>query len=177
MIRLSPLQIVGGIVLLALLVLAGVRIRAYGDARYEAGQAKVQAKWDKAAERGRIRVEELKAAAGKVTVRTETVYQDRVITIREKGDAIVREVPVFVPAGSPDLPGGWRLLHDAAARGEPVPDAADIPDAASVPAQDAASTVAANYAQHIEIAAGLTSLQDWVREQCRANPPPEGCGA
>lgn len=176
MIRLSPLQIVAGILLICLLVLAGVRIRAYGEARYEAGQAEVQGKWDKAVERGRIRVEELKAAAGKVTVRTETVYQDRVITIREKGNAIVREVPVFVPDGSCDMPGGFRLLHDAAAGNQPVPDAADIPDAAPVTAQDAAATVAGNYATCHQTGQQLISLQDWVRDQCKANPPPEGCG-
>ncbi len=177
MIRLSPLQIVAGIVLVCLLVLAGVRIHAYGEARYEAGQAQVQGKWDKAVERGRTRLEELRAAASQVTVRTEKVYVDRIKTIREKGDAIVRKVPVFVPAGSCDLPGGFRLLHDAAAGGEPVPDPADIPDAAPVPAQEAAATVTGNYSTCQQTSQQLVSLQDWVRQQCKANPPAEGCGS
>lgn len=175
MIRVSPLQVIGIAVAVLLIALGIQRLQAYGKARYEAGRAEVQADWDKAKERGRKEIERLQGEAGKVTVKTETVYVDRVRTIREKGDAIVREVPVFIPAGSPDLPGGFRLLHDAAAGGESVPDAADLADAAPVPAQDAASTVAANYAQYLEVAARLTSLQDWVREQCRVNPPPAGC--
>lgn len=173
--RLSPLQIAGLVAVLVVLVVTGLRIKAYGDGRYDAGKAAVQKDWDAAVERGRKELARLKAAAGKVTVRTETVYVDRVRTIREKGDAIVREVPVFVPAGSCELPGGFRLLHDAAAADEPVPDPAGIPDAAPVPAQIAATTVTGNYTTCHETAQRLTSLQDWVMGQCKANPPPEGC--
>lgn len=163
--------------LAALAVVAGVL--GYGHMREREGVSKgrqaVQAEWDEAVDRGREEVERLKAEAGKVTTVVETKYVDRVVTIREKGDAIVREVPVFVPAGSCDLHGGFRLLHDAAASAGPVPEAASIPDAAPVPAQTATATVAGNYAICHENAARLTSLQEWVRGQCEANPPPEGC--
>lgn len=172
----DPIKAAIAIVLLAVLAVFGWRIHAYGEARYEAGQAATQAEWDKAIERGRKEVERLRTAAGKVTVRTEIQYRDRVKVIREKGDAIVREVPVFVPAGSV-LPGGFRLFHDAAAANGAVPDPAAIPDAAPVDAQAVAGTVADNYATYHEVAERLTSLQDWVMAQCRANPPPEGCGA
>lgn len=174
---LDPIRTAILVAILAVLALVGWRIHAYGEARYEAGQANVQAKWDKSVERGRKEVERLRTAASKVTVRTEVQYIDRVKVIREKGDAIIREVPVFVPAGSGELGGGFRLLHDAAATGGPVPDAAGIPDAAPVPAQDVAATVLPNYADYHEVAARLTGLQDWVFAQCKANPPPEGCGA
>ena len=176
MVSIDPIKAAIAAVVAILLALGLWRIHAYGEARYAAGQANVQAKWDKSVERGRKEVERLRAEAGKITVRTEVQYIDRVKVIREKGDAIVREVPVFVPAGSPDLPGGFRLLHDAAAAAGPVPDAAGIPDAAPVPAQAVAATVAGNYAIAHETAARLTALQDWVRQQCMANPPPEGCG-
>ena len=161
----------------ALAVVAGVL--GYGHLREREGGNKgrqaVQAEWDAAVERGREEVDRLKAAAGRVTTVVETKYVDRIVTIREKGDAIVREVPVFVPAGSCDLPGGFRLLHDAAAAAGPVPEAAGIADAAPVPAQAATATVAGNYATCHEDAARLTSLQEWALEQCLANPPPEGC--
>lgn len=160
--------------LLVLLALGGWRIHAYGNARYAAGQANVQGKWDQAVARGQKELARLRAEAGKVTVRTEVQYIDRIKVIREKGDAIVREVPVFVPAG-PVLPGGFRLLHDAAAANGPVPDPAGIATAAPVPAQTAAATVAGNYGTCHETAQRLTSLQAWVRGQCKANPPPEGC--
>lgn len=172
----APYALVIKVVALVLLFGFGLwKLHAYGEARYEAGQANVQAKWDKSVERGRKEVERLRTAASKVTVRTETVYVDRVKVIREKGNALVREVPVFVSADSDDLPGGWRLLHDAAARGESVPDTSAIADAAPVTAQDAATTVIDNYAASHEIAQRLISLQDWVRDQCKANPPPEAC--
>lgn len=161
----------------ALAVVAGVL--GYGHLReregVEKGRHAVQADWDAAVERGREEVDRLKAAAGRVTTKVETKYVDRVVTIREKGDAIVREVPVFVPDGSCDLPGGFRLLHDAAAAAGPVPEAAGIADAAPVPAQTATATVAGNYSACHENAARLSSLQDWVLGQCLANPPPEGC--
>lgn len=173
---LRPYAAIAKWVVLALLVaFISWRIHAYGAAKFKAGQASTQAKWDAAVERGRKEVERLRTAAGKVTVKTETVYVDRVKVIREKGDAIVREVPVFVPAGAAQLPGGFRLLHDAAAAGGPVPEAAGIADAAPVDAQAAASTVTGNYAEFHEVAQRLTSLQDWVLAQCKANPPPEGC--
>lgn len=171
----DPIRTAIVIALLGVLAFLGWRIHAYGEARYAAGQANVQAKWDKSVERGRKEVERLRTAAAKVTVRTEIQYIDRVKVIKEKGDAIVREIPVFVPAGSGQLGGGFRLLHDAAANGGPVPDAAGIAHAAPVPAQDVAATVLVNYPGAHETAARLTALQDWVYEQCRLNPPPEGC--
>lgn len=152
------------------------QVIAFGSRRYAEGEAAVQAKWDEAVRRGEREVQRLKAEAGKVTVRTETVYVDRIKTIREESDAIVREIPVFVPAGACELPGGFRLLHDAAARGGAVPDPAALADAAPVAAQDATRTVAENYGACGETAQRLTSLQDWVAEQCRRNPPAEGCG-
>lgn len=172
----APYMLAIKIGVLVLLVGFGLwKLHAYGEARYEAGQANVQADWDKSVEKGRVRLAELKAAAGRVTVRTETVYVDRIKTIRLRGEEIVREVQVFVPAGSAELSGGFRLFHDAAAGNQPLPDAAAITHAAPVDAQTVARTVADNYAASHEIAQRLTSLQDWVRDQCKANPPPEGC--
>lgn len=161
---------------LALLIaLVWWQIAAYGSRRYGAGEAAVQAKWDESVRRGEKELARLKAAAGKITIQKETVYVDRIKVIREKGDAIVRAVPVFVPAGAAELPGGFRLLHDAAASGVAIPAAAGIADAAPVDAQAAAFTVLGNYAEYHVVAERLISLQDWVLAQCKANPPPEGC--
>lgn len=175
MIALDPIKATIAAVVLALLLVGGFKIKRYGDSRFDAGKAAVQKDWDAAVERGRAEIARLKAEAGKVTVKTETVYVDRIKTIREKGDAIVREVPVFVPAGTCELPAGFRLLHDAAAGNQPVPDPSGIAHAAPVDAQTVASTIASNYAAYHETAQRLTSLQDWVAGQCKANPPPEGC--
>ena len=172
----DPIKAVIALALVAVLALCGWKVHIYGKTRYKAGQADVQAKWDKANAKAQAEIARLREAAGKVTVRTETVYVDRVRTIREKGNDIIRNVPVYVPAGSPDLPAGFRLLHDAAAANSPVPASPGVTDAAPVSAQAATVTVAANYAIAAENAARLTGLQDWVRQQCQSNPPPEGCG-
>lgn len=101
-----------------------------------------------------------------------TQYVDREVvkTVREVQvvtETIIKEVPVYVPSDAPDLPGGWRLLHDAAARGE-VPDPARIPDAAAVAAAAAAETVAANYGACRENAERLSAFQQWARQQLSA---------
>ncbi len=148
----------------------------YGSTRYNAGEGSKQAEWDAAVERGQAELARLRAESGKITIQTETVYVDRVRTIREKGDEVIREIPVYIPADSPDLAGNWRLFHAAAVGEGPLPDPAGLTDAVPVGAQAFAATVAANYARFNENAARLTALQSWVRAQCRANPPPEGCG-
>jgi hypothetical protein len=141
----------------------------YGHTRYNAGRVDVQAKWDKATERGKVEVARLKSEAGKVTVRVETKYIDRVKTIREKGETIVQKVPVYISRDLPELPGAWRVLHDAASQGA-VPGSAEFTDAAPVAPQDAASTVTANYAICLANAEQLRGLQEWVSEQKRLNP-------
>lgn len=159
---------------LLVIVAIAVPIKNYGDKRFDAGKADVQAEWDAAVARGKADVERLKTEATKVTVKTETIYVDRIKTIREKGNVIERRIPYYV-AADVDLPGGWRLLHDDAAAGT-VSDAADLADAAPVDAQTAAAGVTDNYLTCHETRQQLVSLQDWVYRQCRANPPPEGCG-
>lgn len=79
-------------------------------------------------------------------------------------ETIVKEVPVYVPVDTPPLPAGWRVLHDAAARGQ-VPSPSAIPDAAPVAAQDAAATVAANYGACRADQARLRGLQEWITRQ------------
>lgn len=172
----DPIKAAVAAVVLALLLLGGCQIKKYGDSRYDAGKAKVQEDWDKSRAKGRKEVERLQAAAGKVEIKTVVEYRDRVKTIRLKGEEILREVEVFVPNGSCTLPGGFRLLHDAAAGNQPLPDPAAAADAAPVDAQTAARTVASNYQQCHEDAARMTELQDYVYELCLTNPPPEGCG-
>lgn len=98
-------------------------------------------------------IEEMHKAASTATEKAveirevETIkYVDRVKTIREKADVIEKQVYVYLPRGTADLPGGFRLLHDAAATGVPIAEGVSGDDAYPVPAADAASTIASNYA-------------------------------
>lgn len=105
--------------------------------------------------------DEKRAAITPPIVKKEAAAQIKIRTITQ---TIIKKVPVYVQATDCPMPGGFRVLHDAAAHGE-LPDAARIPDAAAVPAQDVASTVAENYGTCREVAQRLTSLQEWVRAQ------------
>lgn len=138
----------------------------YGHMRYNAGEADVQAKWDKAVEKQRQADATIKPKQDAVTVRVETKYVDRIKVVREKGATIIKEVPRYVSSTDCPLTPGWRVLHDAAAAGE-LPSPAAVADAAAVPAATAAETVAGNYGTCHETEQRLISLQEWVREQSK----------
>lgn len=106
-----------------------------------------------------LRIERKASAAAReaLSARAESTARIQYVT-----KEIIREVPVYVPAGTPDLPGGWRVLHDAAATGSP-PDPARSADAAAVAAQDAAGTVVDNYGTCRDTADQLEKLQQWIR--------------
>jgi hypothetical protein len=142
---------------LALLALAGALL-AYGWVK---GAGHVQARWDAATTKDSLHVAVVKQKQADATVQVVTQYVDRVRTVHVAGEAIIKEVPVYVPSDSPALPGGFRVLHDAAV-GE-LPDPARAADAPAVPAQDVAATVAANYLICRENAEQLMALQEWAR--------------
>ncbi len=109
----------------------------------------------------KAQIAQLEIDAQKETIRVVTKYIDRVQTVYVQGETIIKEVPIYVPSDTPDLPAGFRVLHDAAASGE-LPDPSRIADAAPVPAQDAARTVIGNYTTCRATAEQLIALQDWI---------------
>jgi len=147
---------------------------AYGEWKERQGARERQALWDAAAtaeaQERRALEAELEGARSKVTVKVVTETVEVVRTVQVKGDTIVKQVPVYVPLDTPPLPGGWRLLHDAAARNEPLPAAPGGVAAEPVSAQDAAATVAANYAAcHAELTKAV-GLWNWATEQAKIAP-------
>jgi hypothetical protein len=136
---------------------------------YDAGKESKQKDWDAAVARGIIEAEKLKKKQVIVTTKIETVYVEKVRTVYEKGETIVKQVPVYVPADAPDLPGSLRVFHDAAA-GNFLPDASRIPDASPVELATFAGTVASNYTVCHVNSVRLEGLQTWVREQQGLNP-------
>ena len=137
---------------------------------YVKGARSVQADWDAAVVKESLTVARVQVAQAQVTEHVVTQYVDRVRTVREAGETIVKEVPVYVPAqcdADGRLPAGWRVLHDAAASGQPA-DPARVADAQPVAPDAAAATVARNYLTCRETAEQLTALQQWVIEQGRA---------
>ena len=130
---------------------------------YRWGAGNVQARWDADKKAMQLAIAEAKAKQGETKVEVITKFVDRVQVVREKGQTIIKEVPKYVPITTPDLPGGFRVLHDAAVRSE-LPDPTSVADAAPVAAQDATATITDNYRVCHENAEQLTALQEWVRE-------------
>jgi hypothetical protein len=138
----------------------------YGERRHAHGAAEVQGRWDAAATIEAQQRRDTEAKQDKVTTKTVIEYVDRVRTIRVKGDTIIKEVVKYVPLDTPDLPPGFRVLHDAAAANE-LPDASRIATSEPVSAQVATETVAGNYtACHVELEK-LAKLWNWAEDQSR----------
>ena len=136
------------------------------------GAASVQAEWDAERAAQTITVLRVKVAQAEVTERVVTRYVDRVRVVREQADAVIREVPIYVPQSCDAdgrLPAGWRVLHDAAASGGAA-DPSTVAHAQPVAPDTAAETVARNYGTCRETAEQLTALQQWVREQAAVQP-------
>lgn len=149
------------------LLLGGVILfLGYSYWLYNKGQQNIQDKWDAAIARGKPIVAQLKEDAKKVNVRVETVYVDRVKVIREKGDTIIKEVTKYIPASTPDLPGGFRLLHDAAATSR-FPSETELPGA-PVSVRDATETIALNYERCLIWQTELQGWDQWYQDQYQA---------
>ena len=150
--------------LLALAAL-GVALVGFGWIK---GASHVQAQWDAAIQQQALQTAAARERQAQATVKVVTQYVDRVRVVREKGDTIIKEVPVYVPVQADaacTINRGFVRLHDAAAAGE-LPEPARDADAAAtgIAISAVAGTVAANYQTCHENAEQLRALQTWVTE-------------
>lgn len=134
---------------------------------FHRGEANTQAEWDKSIERGKALVADLKSKQGKIETKIIREYVPKVQVIHEKAKTIEKLVPVYIPIDTPDLPAGFRILHDASATNT-VPSASSRVDAQPVPVKDVAETLNFNYELcHVE-REKLKSLWKWASEQHHA---------
>ena len=132
------------------------------------GAGHVQAQWDAAVQQQALQATAVREEQAQATVEVITEYVDRVRVVREKGDTIIKEVPVYVPVQADaacTINRGFVRLHDAAAGGA-LPEPARDTDAAAagIALSAVAGTVASNYQTCHETAEQLRALQTWVRE-------------
>ena len=150
--------------LLALVLLAAALI-GFGWIK---GAGHVQAQWDATAQQQTLQTATIRQRQAEATVKVVTQFVDRVRIVREKGDTIIKEVPVYVPVQADaacTINRGFVRLHDAAAAGELPEPARDADAAAAGLALSAvAGTVAANYQACHENAEQLKALQAWASE-------------
>lgn len=131
------------------------------------GVEHVQAKWDAAVRQETLHAATVRQKQAEATVKVVTKYVDRVRVVREEGDTIIKEVPVYVPVQADaacTINRGFVRLHDAAAAGE-LPEPAGDADApaAGIALSAVAGTVAVNYQTCHENAEQLRALQAWVK--------------
>ena len=132
------------------------------------GAGHVQSQWDAAVHQQTLQIAAVRQRQAEATVQVVTRYVDRVRVVREKGDTIIKEVPIYVPVQADaacTINRGFVRLHDAAAAGE-LPEPARDTDAAAagIALSAVAGTVATNYQTCHENAEQLRALQGWVRE-------------
>jgi hypothetical protein len=140
------------------------------------GAGHVQTPWDAAVQKQTQQAAAVRERQAQATVKVVTQYVDRVRIVRETGETIIKEVPVYVPVQADAacaINRGFVRLHDAAAAGE-MPEPARDADAAaaSIALSAVAGTVVANYQTCHENAEQLRALQVWVREMGAAKQTP-----
>lgn len=151
-----PIQLLIGLVS-AMLIAAG----SYNFGRHVAeGEAATQQYNLAVAYAGEIRAEQGKAdqlAADLSAARSRQTQKDRAIT-----KEITRYVEVTAPDRRCQLPGTWRMRHDAAATGTPAsPEAGPVADGSADHVEDAAAleTIGENYQAARECFAKLIGWQ------------------
>lgn len=136
----------------------------YANGR-ESGRAEVQARWDHEVRQSEDAARAQAAAQQKAVAQTMGRYEKQTARERVVYRDIIKEVPSYVPSDLPMLPGPFRMLHDAAATGSPLPEAggASAADAAAVTPAALARTITENYERCRNNQQRLTALQEIVR--------------
>jgi len=150
-----------------LLALAAFCIALFGFGWLK-GAGHVQAQWDAATAAQQQAQAQAQIQQAEATVQVVTQYVDRIQVVREKGDTLIQEIPVYVPIQADaacTVHGGFVSLHDAAAAGElpTAPRDADAP-AEGLALSAVAAAVVSNYQTCHENAEQLKALQDWIRQ-------------
>jgi hypothetical protein len=150
-----------------LLALAALGIAVFGFGWLK-GASHVQAQWDATSAAQLQAQAQAQTRQAQAIVQVVTQYVDRIQVVREKGDTLIQEVPVYVPVQADaacTVHRGFVSLHDAASAGE-LPAAPGDPDAPAegLALSAVAATVVTNYQTCHENAEQLKALQDWIRQ-------------
>lgn len=136
---------------------------------YIKGMSHVQDQWNRAIEKENLAILKKVVLQEKITTKIVTEYVDRVKVVKEKGQTITKEIPVYVTSKNDSqciINNGFIRLHDAAAKNT-IPDPTGIINeaASTFKLSRVLGTVTGNYQICHENSEQLKSLQQWVREQ------------
>lgn len=147
------------------LVLAAA-LAAFTGYGYFQGLSHKQAQWDAEKAQQAAATQKVLIRQGQVVEKVVTQYVDRVRTIKEKSDAVIREVPVYVKETDCPAPPGERVLLDAAINGT-APKPTDVAAADPIPAAALAQwqlTVIERYKLNAEGLTACWSFYDGLRQ-------------
>ena len=149
--------------------LVGLMLIASGTYCWVRGADHVHAQWDDERAKRNTTVLKVNKASAQVTTQVVTQYVDRVRTIREAGQTIIKEVPVYVDQKADvacPVPDGFVRLWNGANRGV-LPGSAGSADApaSAVVLSDIAAQHSVEASQCRETEQQLSDLQDWIRKQ------------
>lgn len=120
-------------------------------------------------EKAKAEIARIEAESKKISEKVVVKYKEKIVTIKEQGEQIVKEVPIYVTKDSDakcDVPNGFVVLHDSASKNEvPRTPSSTDGDSSGVKLSEVATTVATNYTTCHEVRAQLKALQDWVKLQ------------
>lgn len=128
-----------------------------------------QEKWEAKVAEAKLEMAKKETASAEASVKIVTKYVTVDRIVKEKGDAILKEIPKFVSKDADAkcvVPNGFVVLHDSASRNE-VPDSTRGVDegASKVKLSGIAETVTQNYTTYYQVSEQLKALQEWVKEQ------------
>lgn len=128
-----------------------------------------QEKWEARVAEVKLEMAKKDAESAEATTKIVTKYVTVDRIVKEKGDAIVKEIPKFISKDADAkcvVPNGFVLLHDSASKNE-VPDSTRSVDegASKVKLSGIAETVTTNYTTFYQVSEQLKALQEWVKEQ------------
>ena len=136
---------------------------------YMEGGIATQEKWEAKVAEVKLEMVKKETASAEATVQVVTKYINKVQIVKEKGNEIIKQVPVYITKDADtkcDVPTGFVMLHDSASRNE-VPDPTRKVDGttSNVKISGVAETVVENYTTYHQVAEQLRSLQEWIKEQ------------
>ncbi|MDR3429680.1 hypothetical protein [Silvimonas sp.] len=142
---------------------------AFGAYCWVQGADHVQQQWSD--ERGQRAITALTTGkrSAEITTRVVTEYVDRIQVIREAGQTLIKEIPVYVDQKADAacvVPDGFVRLWNGANRGE-LPRPAGVADASAsaVVLSDIAAEHSLEATECRETGQQLLSLQDWINRQ------------
>ncbi len=133
---------------------------------YGKGKSKIQDAWDISVEEQKIFADVTSTVQEQINTKIDTQVKERVVTIKEKGDVIVKQIPIFIPHPNDSLPPGFRLLHDSAALSK-IPNSSSITTTLPTSIGDATRTISNNYTTCNVWREQVIGWQTWYQEQSK----------